>query len=185
MTFGASAENTVKEQRKRADKTTTDYALLTVNISFLSIVLAILAPTTYSLVIGHKHPHLARSIYISDQEVMLHMMKKNIELNNAGSTVKACVMDWGNPLSASTGPDNESIPKPDLILAADCVYFEPSFPLLEQTLKDLVVDDAVCIFCYKERRKADRRFMSRIRKLFSTEELKVDWSDENRHKVYL
>lgn len=41
-----------------------------------------------------------------------------------------------------------------MILAADCVYFEPAFPLLVQTLSDLVVDNRTeVLFCYKKRRK--------------------------------
>lgn len=48
-----------------------------------------------------------------------------------------------------------SIPnKYDVILAADCVYFEPAFPLLVRTLTDLVPDRSVeVLFCYKKRRK--------------------------------
>lgn len=42
----------------------------------------------------------------------------------------------------------------DVILAADCVYFEPAFPLLVKTLVDLVPDKSVeVLFCYKKRRK--------------------------------
>jgi hypothetical protein len=51
-------------------------------------------------------------------------------------------------------PLPNSLPQPDLILAADCVYFEPAFPLLVQTLSDLVVDQKTeVLFCYKKRRK--------------------------------
>jgi hypothetical protein len=44
----------------------------------------------------------------------------------------------------------------DLILAADCVYFEPAFPLLVQTLSSLCTvasDRCEILFCYKQRRK--------------------------------
>lgn len=42
----------------------------------------------------------------------------------------------------------------DIILAADCVYYEPAFPLLVQTLSDLVTDAKTeVLFCYKKRRK--------------------------------
>lgn len=52
----------------------------------------------------------------------------------------------------------ESIPsclpsKPDIILAADCVYFEPAFPLLVQTLAELSDPTTQVLFCYKKRRK--------------------------------
>jgi hypothetical protein len=47
----------------------------------------------------------------------------------------------------------------DLVLAADCVYFEPAFPLLIQTLRDLsrMGEAQRCkteiLFCYMKRRK--------------------------------
>ncbi|KAF7978323.1 hypothetical protein HWV62_941 [Athelia sp. TMB] len=42
----------------------------------------------------------------------------------------------------------------DIVLAADCVYYEPAFPLLVQTLSDLVTDAKTeVLFCYKKRRK--------------------------------
>jgi predicted nicotinamide N-methyase len=50
----------------------------------------------------------------------------------------------------------DDLPQPDLILAADCVYYEPAFPLLVQTLSDLVVDGMTeVLFCYKKRRKVE------------------------------
>jgi hypothetical protein len=54
-------------------------------------------------------------------------------------------------------PLTDAIPRrPDLILAADCVYYEPTFPLLVQTLSDLVNDEKTeVLFCYKRRRKVE------------------------------
>ena len=43
------------------------------------------------------------------------------------------------------------------MLAADCVYFEPAFPLLVNTLKDIATDNTDILFCYKKRRKASGR----------------------------
>ena len=92
----------------------------------------------------------------------------------------------GDPLSPS-------IPhKYDVILAADCVYFEPAFPLLVRTLADLVPDESVeVLFCYKKRRKvrsitselifhliyrtssvqADKRFFTLLKKEFTWAEV--------------
>ena len=59
----------------------------------------------------------------------------------------------------------ESLPShPDLVLAADCVYFEPAFPLLAKTLSQLVIDSAKteALFCYKKRRKV-RLFLDILR----------------------
>ena len=63
--------------------------------------------------------------------------------------------------------------KPNVILAAECVYFEPAFPLLMQTLKDLFAlnSDAVVYFCFKKRRRADMNFVKAAKKAFLVEEI--------------
>jgi hypothetical protein len=61
--------------------------------------------------------------------------------------------------------------RPDLVLAADCVYFEPAFPLLVSTLAALVPPPPESapevLFCYKKRRKADKRFFALLKKYFT------------------
>jgi hypothetical protein len=53
------------------------------------------------------------------------------------------------------------IGKPNLILAADCVYFEPAFPLLVRTLCGLAADEQIeVLFCYKKRRKVHLPLLS-------------------------
>lgn len=68
--------------------------------------------------------------------------------------------------------------KPDIILAADCVYFEPAFPLLMQTLQDLLAlaPTATVFFCFKKRRRADMQFLKAARKAFTVTEIE----DEDR-----
>lgn len=83
------------------------------------------------------------------------------------------------------------IPCPDIILAADCVYYEPAFPLLVKTLSDLSGESTEVLFCYKKRRKvicfflsqhskelrvlqADRRFFTLLKKRF-------DWKEVPSH----
>ena len=63
--------------------------------------------------------------------------------------------------------------KPNVILAADCVYYEPAFPLLLATLEDLLqlCEEAVIYFCFKKRRRADMQFMKNSRKKFVVEEI--------------
>jgi hypothetical protein len=79
----------------------------------------------------------------------------------------------GDPL-----PNEVVQQKPNVILAADCVYFEPAFPLLLATLGELLElsKDAVIYFCFKKRRRADMQFMKNTRKKFVVEEIK----DEDR-----
>jgi protein N-lysine methyltransferase METTL21A len=63
-----------------------------------------------------------------------------------------------------------------VIIAAECVYFEPAFPLLMQTLKDLLElnAQAVVYFCFKKRRRADMQFVKIAKKSFLVEEIHDD-----------
>ncbi len=66
--------------------------------------------------------------------------------------------------------------KPDVILAADCVYFEPAFPLLLTTLADLLAlcPAATVYVCFKKRRRADMQFLKKAQKAFRVVELEDD-----------
>ncbi|KAJ5715016.1 uncharacterized protein N7483_012197 [Penicillium malachiteum] len=120
-------------------------------------------------------------LHITDQLPMFSLMNDNIELNGFKSTVMASILNWGEPL-----PGN--IPsKPAVILAADCVYFEPAFPLLITTLQDLLGPDSVCYFCFKRRRRADLRFMKMAKKAFDVVEIRDDpnATSYNRENIFL
>lgn len=90
-------------------------------------------------------------------------MERNILLNNLQSNVTATELDWAKPLPG--------LQRRDLILAADCVYFEPAFPLLVSTLAALVPPPPErapeVLFCYKKRRRADKRFFALLKKYFT------------------
>ncbi|KAK2760979.1 hypothetical protein FQN54_002221 [Arachnomyces sp. PD_36] len=120
-------------------------------------------------------------MFITDQEPMLPLMRENIDLNGLSSKVKALVLDWGSPLPDAI-PDN-----PEVILAADCVYFEPSFPLLRSTLQDLLGPESVCYFCFKRRRRADMRFLKEARKIFDVVEIRGVEDEEmyRRENIFL
>ncbi|KAL5332766.1 putative methyltransferase-domain-containing protein [Aspergillus crustosus] len=107
-------------------------------------------------------------LYITDQAPMLPLMETNIALNNLSLTVSAAVLDWG------TSVPNTIPHHPDVILAADCVYFEPAFPLLISSLGHLLGPDSVCYFCFKRRRRADMRFLKLAKKVFQVTELAND-----------
>jgi protein N-lysine methyltransferase METTL21A len=115
---------------------------------------------------------------------MLPLMEENIDRNrwaSAISNVKAAVLDWGSPL-----PDY--IPHgPTIILAADCVYFEPSFPLLLCTMQQLLGPGSVCYFCFKKRRRADFRFMKQAKKIFHVIEIRdyPGWEAYAKQNLFL
>jgi predicted nicotinamide N-methyase len=121
------------------------------------------------------------TLHITDQEPMFELMRRNIALNSLQSRVSASIYDWGEPTPSH-------LPRhPDIILAADCVYFEPAFPLLQQTLKDLIGETTVCYFCFKRRRRADLTFMKTARKMFDVQEVVDDPDKEvySREKLFL
>jgi hypothetical protein len=112
---------------------------------------------------------------------MFELMQQNIALNDLADRVTPSIYDWGEPTPAA-------LPlHPDIILAADCVYFEPAFPLLQQTLQDLIGENTVCYFCFKRRRRADLTFMKTAKRLFDVAEVDDDPDKEiwSREKLFL
>ncbi|KAI0907438.1 putative methyltransferase-domain-containing protein [Ustulina deusta] len=117
--------------------------------------------------LGGNHPPLC----ITDQMEMFSLMRHNIALNELEGKVEAMLLNWGEPLPAEIVAN-----PPDVILAADCVYFEPAFPLLQTTLADLLAlrPAAVIYFCFKKRRRADMQFLKQARRRFCVAEIDDD-----------
>jgi len=125
-----------------------------------------------------------RKIWITDQLPMLALMRKNITLNNLDDRVTAEVYDWGIPPPQSIVRNEND--HPDIVLAADCVYFEPAFPLLLHTLEDLIGPSTTCYFCFKKRRKADMRFIRDMTKKFIVEQVTYDGREvDQREGIFL
>jgi len=120
-------------------------------------------------------------VCLTDQIPMLALMKKNIALNKLEDKVGAEVYDWGTEAPASILPEGAEYP--DIVLAADCVYYEPTFPLLLQTLDDLIGPRTTCYFCFKKRRKADMRFIRDMMKKFHVEHVEYDKKQEDQREA--
>ncbi|KAJ9156622.1 Protein-lysine N-methyltransferase EFM6 [Pleurostoma richardsiae] len=112
-------------------------------------------------------------LYITDQVEMLSLMEHNTVLNGLQDSVRPLILNWGEPL-----PQGIHDFKPNVILAADCVYFEPAFPLLLATLSELLAlcPSATIYFCFKKRRRADMQFLKKAQKAFHVAEI----PDEDR-----
>ncbi|EKM59600.1 uncharacterized protein PHACADRAFT_191971 [Phanerochaete carnosa HHB-10118-sp] len=124
---------------------------------------------------------LGAQVWITDQAPLLGIMAHNVEINNLSHRVSVMELNWGESLPSD-------LPRFDIILAADCVYFEPAFPLLVQTLDKLAArGDPEILFCYKKRRKADKRFFTMLKKKFNWTEVDDDPNKEqyNRDAVSL
>ena len=120
---------------------------------------------------------LTTKLLLTDQLPMLALMEKNIALNQLEDKVTAQVYDWGSTPAPGFATSSGHA---DIILAADCVYFEPAFPLLLATLKDLIGPNTVCYFCFKKRRKADMRFIRDMLRSFHVQEVEYGWREADR-----
>ncbi|RDA93622.1 hypothetical protein CP533_6189 [Ophiocordyceps camponoti-saundersi (nom. inval.)] len=108
------------------------------------------------------------SMLLTDQKEMLKLMQRNMQLNDVGDKATALELNWGQDL-----PEAVVRQRPNVVLAADCVYLETAFPLLLQTVEDLLAlnNEAVVYFCFKKRRRADMKFVKMANKAFIVEEL--------------
>jgi len=123
---------------------------------------------------------------------LIPIMERNILLNNLKSNVTAAELDWcvcspylkviaprftrvlcsnfTTPIVRSK-PLPEQLRPPDIVLAADCIYLEATFPLLVSTLVALVPPPPErapeVLLSYKKRRKADRRFFAMLKTHFT------------------
>jgi len=71
---------------------------------------------------------------------------------------------------------------------ADCVYYEPAFPLLIQTLVRITRPEpphTLVYLAYKKRRKADKQFFSLLRKDFILERIEYSFKDGQQQGVQL
>ncbi|KAF2210462.1 hypothetical protein CERZMDRAFT_113369 [Cercospora zeae-maydis SCOH1-5] len=120
-------------------------------------------------------------VHITDMNAMHDLMQQNIALNALADRVTAAVYEWG----AAT-PDGIP-PHPDVVLAADCVYFEPAFPLLQHTLQDLIGPNTVCYFCFKRRRRADMHFLKAVKRQFLVQDVLDDPDQQSyaRENIFL
>ncbi|KAL8948669.1 MAG: hypothetical protein Q9222_005166 [Ikaeria aurantiellina] len=120
------------------------------------------------------------SIHLTDLPPILPLLEHNIGLNPSRTPTLAHVLEWGCSVPKAI-PQN-----PEILLAADCVYFEPAFPLLLQTMQALIGSETACYFCFKKRRRADMNFIKMAKKIFEVKDIQDDpdmtiWSREGIH----
>ncbi|KAF8243306.1 S-adenosyl-L-methionine-dependent methyltransferase [Wilcoxina mikolae CBS 423.85] len=123
-------------------------------------------------------------LFVTDMNAMIDLLHRNVDLNGLQGCINVQLLDWKDPI-----PEVISERPVDIILAADCVYYEPAFPLLEKTLIDLVGDNTVVYFCFKKRRRADMHFVKSIRKRFNMVEINIkedpDYAGFTRENLFL
>ncbi|KAI9849259.1 MAG: Methyltransferase-like protein 21D [Sclerophora amabilis] len=94
------------------------------------------------------------------------------------TTTIAAVNNGSLPIHGPSDTSDTIPTHPGIILVADCVYFEPSFPLLTYTLQQMVGPETVVFFSFKKRRRADTRFLKMVRKVLDVREIRAKESNE-------
>lgn len=118
--------------------------------------------------LAQQHPAEMGDVHVTVTDIgeLVPLMQSNIDSNHVSSVASAESLCWGSALI-------QEHQHPDVVLAADCVYLEAAFPLLERTLMDLTDGDhpPLVLMAYRKRRKADRHFFQRIKHNFDVVEV--------------
>ncbi|KIS70139.1 uncharacterized protein UMAG_11570 [Mycosarcoma maydis] len=130
-------------------------------------------------------------IWVTDQDVMLPLMRDNLALNfhldpnspcssiayspDQSGFVQVAELNWGQRL-----PEFATTHPPDVLLLADCVYLESAFQPLIDTMVHLSTQRTEILFCYQKRRKADKRFFALLKRSFVFENVQDDDADRCR-----
>ncbi|KAH9991469.1 putative methyltransferase-domain-containing protein, partial [Russula vinacea] len=129
--------------------------------------------------VGLVAGYLGARVCITDQAPLIPIMKRNILLNGLQSHVTAIELDWAKPIPELPQP-------PDIVLAADCIYLEATFPLLVSTLVALVPTPPgrapEVLLSYKKRRKADKRFFALLKTHFTWSSVVRDFDNQEKEK---
>lgn len=108
---------------------------------------------------------------ITDREPALEFLTANVRENIPPSqqeAVRVSELTWGENLDLY--PPGSF----DLILGADIVYLEETFPALLQTLEHLSTENTVVMLSCRIRYERDERFLMELRQRFSVQEVHYD-----------
>ncbi len=116
----------------------------------------------------------ARSVVLTDRNTA--SAEANIEANRENlkdKQITVSQLEWGQDVSSFNPPL-------DVLLAADVVYIEESFPSLLKSLSDLSSHGTTVLLSCKHRYEREDRFIKLVQRVFETE---VVWS-EQALKIY-
>lgn len=107
-------------------------------------------------------------VYITDIPQIMPLIEKGIRINELTNATPETLV-WGERLPAL---DSD----PSVLLLADCVYYEPSFQPLVDTLVELTDRYTIneILFTYKKRRRADKHFFKMLAKRFKCSQVTDD-----------
>lgn len=136
-----------------------------------------------------------KSLILTDLPCLLSLITENVhnngltqELNKNLIQVKPLI--WGEPyfnVDYSTQSSLSSLNYPSLLLISDCVYLENCFDPLLQTMQELIGPNTLCLMSYKKRWRKEKRFFSRLFKLFNVTKVTddPDYIEYSRNRMFI
>lgn len=108
---------------------------------------------------------------ITDREAALQFLSTNVHDNIPPAlqgAVQVSELTWGE------GLEHYEAGAYDLILGADIVYLEETFPALLRTLEHLSSERTVILLSCRLRYERDKRFLGLLRRKFTVQEVHYD-----------
>lgn len=110
--------------------------------------------------------------HVTDLEDLVPLLQKNIEANDLKDKASASVLKWGEQKDGV-------LPEADLLLVADCVYYDESLLPLLETIAALSGPDTMVLISYEDRDSEEKQalqqtFWDRLRAQFDVEEVPTD-----------
>ncbi|MEQ2256233.1 Methyltransferase-like protein 21A [Ilyodon furcidens] len=114
---------------------------------------------------------LGAHVTITDREAALEFLSANVNANlppQSRDSVAVLELTWGQ------GLERFPVGGFDLVLGADIIYLEETFPALLLTLEHLCSDSTVVLLACKIRYERDTNFLSMLQHQFAVEEVHYD-----------
>ena len=122
---------------------------------------------------------LGATVYATDLEELVPLIRKNIDENTCSmkGSIKGVALKWG-----AKGDVLGLHRTPDIILIADCVYYEESLHPLIETVRSLCGRDTVVYVSYEDREtdlkvELMKNFFELTRKYFDIKEVPLSAQD--------
>jgi predicted nicotinamide N-methyase len=123
-------------------------------------------------------PHINQLI-LTDMDFLCPLMIENVQKNDLNNYLLSAQISvkpllWGcenlpSPRTLTASASSKTTITDynlDIVLISDCVYLETCFDILLETMDALIGAHTVCFMSYKKRRRAEKQFFIKLRKLF-------------------
>ncbi|XP_076437996.1 protein N-lysine methyltransferase METTL21D-like [Babylonia areolata] len=128
--------------------------------------------------VGLVAASLGANVTVTDLPQFVPLMELNIRDNAASlaGTAQAVALTWGTELDGTVPA------APDLVLLADCIYYEESLEPLVKTVHSLCGENTLALCCYEKRDtgnkpEIERRFLQLMGEVFDKDYVPTERQD--------